>query len=307
MKNLSKKTKSFIIMTLIAIILVFILVFIFIISNQKWELDGNIVKKGNKKYEIGDYYEYDETIDNRLADVIDVKWKVLGVDDDGNLLILSASVVEELSLGSKKDLEKSQNDYLTGTAQMNEIAKKYGKGSGAIYSRTISNDDINKLTGYKNEKEFDEITFYWSNIDNLVSKNTKDQLVVSTLKHNNMFYWVEKDKWQINEKSEFESENNLKLIGTFKSNLINYDNQKYEEQTFYIKENNKIFNMLYLEDNNKRAIYWTSTNYTSATKNYVAYGYNAVKFDTLNYDHLVYSSGDTKEVTRGVRVIVAVK
>ena len=81
MKNLSKKTKSFIVMTLIAIILVFILVFIFIISNQKWELDGNIVKKGNKKYEIGDYYEYDETIDNRLADVIDVKWKVLGVDD----------------------------------------------------------------------------------------------------------------------------------------------------------------------------------------------------------------------------------
>ena len=74
MKNLNKRTKTFIVMSVIGISIIFALVIIIILNNQKWKMEGNIVKKGNQKYELGDYYEYDETIDNRLEDVTDVKW-----------------------------------------------------------------------------------------------------------------------------------------------------------------------------------------------------------------------------------------
>ena len=53
MKNISKKTKVFIILGVIGISIVFGMV---LILNQKWKINGNIVTKGNKKYEIGDYY-----------------------------------------------------------------------------------------------------------------------------------------------------------------------------------------------------------------------------------------------------------
>lgn len=307
MKNLSKKTKAFIIMSLIAIVIVFALVIIIVINNQEWKLEGNIIKRGNQKYEIGDYYEYDETIDNRLENVTDVKWKVYGVDEEGNLLIMSASSVEQLTLGSEKDLNKAQQDILTADKKMEKIAQKYGKGDNAVYARPVSTNDINELTGYKQIENNKSITFYWGADSNPITVNENGEIVSIKLNYNNVFYWLNNNNWMKNEKKGTETNEELKPINTFKSDLIMYDNQNYDTLSFYIKEKSKLFNMLYLDDNNERAIYWTTTRYTAVSNNYIAYGYNAVKFDTLNADNLVYSSGDTNEITRGVRVIVAVK
>ncbi len=306
MKNLNKRTKTFIVMSVIGISIIFALVIIIILNNQKWKMEGNIVKKGNQKYELGDYYEYDETIDNRLEDVTDVKWKVFGVDDEGNLLIMSASVVENLTLGSKKDLKEAQQDIITGIKQMDDIAKKYSKGKYALYARSVNSEDINKLTGYDKENN-KSMTFYWGTEDNPITKNENGEIVPTKINHNKSFYWLDNNEWKQNIKDGSETNENLKEINSFKSNLVSYDNQNYDNLSFYIKENSKLYNMLYLDDNKDRAIYWTSTNYINVTENYVSYGYNAVKYDSLNYDNLVYSSGNSNEITRGIRVIVAIK
>ena len=191
---------------------------------------------------------------------------------------MSASVVENLTLGSKKDLKEAQQDIITGSKQMDDIAKKYSKGKYALYARTVNSEDINKLTGYDKE-------------------NNKSMT----------FYWLDNNEWKQNIKDGSETNENLKEINSFKSNLVSYDNQNYDNLSFYIKENSKLYNMLYLDDNKDRALYWTTTNYINVTENYVSYGYNAVKYDSLNYDNLVYSSGNSNEITRGIRVIVAVK
>ena len=97
-KNKNRK-KIFDLKNIILIIAAFIIILLVILNrkNQNWTLDGNKVYKGKEVYEIGDYYEYDETNGGVLKDLIDVKWKVLGVSDEGNLLIVSSSNVEELT------------------------------------------------------------------------------------------------------------------------------------------------------------------------------------------------------------------
>lgn len=302
MQEINKKTISLIALVLITVIIILGIAISYMLNNRSWKQDGNLIYKGNKKYEIGDYYEYDETADGRL-NVTDVDWKVLGVDEDGHLLIVSASSVEDLTLGSEQSIENAKNDYLNGKNKMNEIAKKYGQ-VGAVYSRSISNEDIFKVINKESTKKDVENTFYWSTEENPVSDLGEIKLAYKNL----TFYYFDEKNNLIESKKE-ESKTEPIKIGTFKSNLVIYENSALDEYEVIaqVNENSKEFKMLFLENNNEKALYWTTNNYTDVATGYVVYGYNAVKYDSINYNNILYSSGNTRQSTCGIRVVVGIK
>lgn len=302
MQEINKKTISLIALVLITVIIILGIAISYMLNNRSWKQDGNLIYKGNKKYEIGDYYEYDETADGRL-NVTDVDWKVLGVDEDGHLLIVSASSVEDLTLGSEQSIENAKNDYLNGKNKMNEIAKKYGQ-VGAVYSRSISNEDIFKVINKESTKKDVENTFYWSTEENPVSDLGEIKLAYKNL----TFYYFDEKNNLIESKKE-ESKTEPIKIGTFKSNLVIYENSALDEYEViaHVNEKSKEFKMLFLENNNEKALYWTTNNYTDVATGYVVYGYNAVKYDSINYNNILYSSGNTRQSTCGIRVVVGIK
>ena len=79
----------------------------------------------------------------------DTKWRVLGKDDNGQILIVSADPV-------KKDMGETNNPYFyikgaKGTKNfetaLERISKIYGHGVGAAGARSLKIEDVNKICG----------------------------------------------------------------------------------------------------------------------------------------------------------------
>ena len=79
----------------------------------------------------------------------DTKWRVLGKDDNGQILIVSADPV-------KKDMGDTNNPYFyikgaKGTknfeTELEKISKIYGHGVGATGARSLKIEDVNKICG----------------------------------------------------------------------------------------------------------------------------------------------------------------
>jgi len=308
---------SLILQNMTAILIIFVSLGIMIFTdnnkNNKWILEGNKVSKKDVKYEIGDYYDYDETDGGKITNLTDVKWKVLGVTDEGHLLIVSASNVEDLTLGSKDNLEKAKNDYINGDKKLDEIASKYAHGKNAISGRSISTEDINKITKVYNNYEL-TYTYYWGKDDNPVTINEEtNEKYVSRLKHNKKFLWFdfETNKWNISEKTGEYTDDNMTKITTSKNTLIVYNYEIYDENTGelvpFMKKDTKEYNMLFKDENKESNSYWTSTKYANATNRFISYGYNVVKGADLNYTYLVYSSQNITKNTFGVRAVIEIK
>ena len=124
-------------------------------SKAKWIQNGLIVTNGTQTLEVGDIVNYDETKGGTISVEKDVTWKVLGADDEGNLLIMSAADVKTghiLGDEAGSDLEEAQNDWLNGAAELDGICEAYGYGEGAVgKARSITVEDVNKVTGYDPE------------------------------------------------------------------------------------------------------------------------------------------------------------
>lgn len=306
------KNKKIIICIILLVVIILGIILLFLPKNNlKWAQEGNVISRGDEKYNIGDYYEYDETNNGEINGIIDVKWKVFGVDENGDLLIMSASNVGEITLGNKENLEVSQEDYVKGIDEINGLTLAYGKGKGAKSVRSIKASDlmvvgkydISELTNYNNE-----ITYYWTDAENPKYVNTSGEEGISKLPYNSYFIWYDEDTktWQnIVKPDDATSENPLK-IATAINNLTAFDNTRHSDLTLRLSEDSAEFKMIYLDDEGNRANYWVADTYTTAVNNYIAYGYLVVKYDTMNYNHLVYSQGTTRELTTGVRAIVTI-
>ena len=79
----------------------------------------------------------------------DTKWRVLGEDDRGQILIVSADPV-------KKDMGETNNPYfylkgakgyINAEKELEKISKIYGHGVGATGARSLKIEDVNKICG----------------------------------------------------------------------------------------------------------------------------------------------------------------
>ena len=133
----------------------------------KDEGGNNYITNGEVTLQIGDYITYNAndkgehiyTAETEKTGVsgegktfssdYETNWRVLGIEhgaDEDNLMIVPTTLIkstksEGLSLIGEKG-------YCYGIEEMENICKIYGYGTGAISARSITVEDINKITGY---------------------------------------------------------------------------------------------------------------------------------------------------------------
>jgi len=307
------KRTIFIVGGIVIISLIAILYLFYKNSNEKWILDGTTVIKGDKKFQIGELYEYDETNNGEIENLTNTNWKVLGVSDSGNLLIVSTTNVEEIKFGDKDNIEISQSDYINGIDKLNDLAKMYGQGKNAVNARSIKIEDINKITNYNPENfglnfsyEYNNmVTYYWYNEANPVYEGTNGANGTLTSKHEIGFIWYDEEtkKWNNSGKpihNAIVKPIEKEKIATLKNNWYAYDNEKFDKESL-------IYQMLFLDSNGNNANYWLANQFIYTANMFVGYGYQLVNGDSINYRYLLYSQGTSREYTAGLRVVVELK
>lgn len=285
--------------------------------NKKWVREGNTISRGEEIYQIGDYYEYDETNGGEIDGLIDVKWQVMGVED-GHLLLVSNKTVETLTLGSANNLEEAKNDYLTGSEQMNKIIEKYAHGKDAISARSISNKDIINVFELNMDNDVHEeiISYYWGSNSKMISIDVRENSNETDMYSEGKFHWFDfsNNEWKIDVNNNQGSDENPKKIIEEKMDLMvigaeDYDSDYYnhfDEDKNYVGEDKRV-TMLFSKSLKEPVSYWTSDSFSFAQSAFIGYGYNVVKGFDLNYNYLVYSMGVSREVTFGVRPVVLIK
>ena len=79
----------------------------------------------------------------------DTKWRVLGEDDKGQILIVSADPVKK-DMGDTKNpyfYLKGAKGYINAKKELEKISKIYGHGVGATGARNLKIEDVNKICG----------------------------------------------------------------------------------------------------------------------------------------------------------------
>ena len=224
---------------------------------QDWHYDenGNITN-GKVTLEIGDYVNYDCTTNdesytsdelvNGYGDqtftALDYSygWRVLGVDErTSELLILSEDLVPlEGGYSTNNYYLRGSAGYEYGLEELDKICEIYGKGEGATGGRSITVDDVNRITGYnpKNTGVYDpeqtgegtvyvagdefmaygiELKYYWPGpYCRSLPAGNRSQLT----SHSNGFTWYDQTAgWQLSEESSTSEE-----ITTIENNYYLY-------------------------------------------------------------------------------------
>ena len=172
-----------------------------------WIKDGFTVVKGGDVLQIGDTINYTAT-----GTAYNGGWKVLGADEKGNLLIVSATNVKENHrLGyestmttDEEKLSESIKDMETGVAQLNAVCEPYGYGKGVVgIARSITPEDVNGVTGYNPEIEQygkgklyqygNEIMYKYNGTANPVYESVVESGTLSDI-HDKGFYYYNGEK-----------------------------------------------------------------------------------------------------------------
>ena len=198
-------------------------------------------------------------------DTEQVNWIVLGISEDGNsLLITTGSPVRKE--GTNKPSSDDPYLYLYGSTgyinaetELNNISAIYGKGDYATGARSITVEDINKLTGYNpetekvNEGQLDEYgntitikgngdgTYSWSNATNGAADGTFDMKEMYGSDGN--FYYIENNQVK-----------NIQLTDI--TTTVDFTNTSYNYVTSNYITNDKIYNKFFDTGNN---YYWLAS------------------------------------------------
>ncbi len=264
------------------------------------------VRKGDTILEIGDDFDYDET-DNVDKDV---EWKVLGASDNGELLIVSVGgIVSEYRLGYEPSmtdadakLKESQNDWLNGVTQLNSLCAPYGEGKDATGSRSITIEDVNKITGYK-IKEYgkDQIYEYGNKVTYSYNGTTTPSYIGSngvqdtlTIGHPNGFHYYNGTDFIKDDLSKEKGK-----ITTITSNYCGYNINDIE-----LDHSNKAHTLVFGTGYNYES-YWLANAFVGTQMQLLDYGFLVLLPSAIHYDDLWLSIGATETHTRSVRAVVS--
>ena len=147
-------------------------------------------------------------------------WRVIGVKN-GELQLISADIVSSESsqyywLGGK-------NGYQYGPEELNAISAMYGRGKGATGAKSITIEDINKITGYDptntgdgkpfgtgNIQYGNKVTYFWDGTDKPYYEYGEEtnKKTGNLLDEHNIFNWYDGTQWQSSLKSTTASTTN---------------------------------------------------------------------------------------------------
>ncbi len=135
----------------------------------KWidNKDGTFTRDG-LTVKVGDYVNYDcnvgvtaidgEYISSQIrngygnqtfrASDYTGKWRILGVNEKGQLELVATMNAPQTGNTDSQYYLKGKDGYLNGQEELDTICAIYGKANGATSARSITIEDINKITGY---------------------------------------------------------------------------------------------------------------------------------------------------------------
>ena len=175
-----------------------------------------------------------------------IKWKVLGANEEtGELLIVAADVLKNDNNSTKKLVLRGITGYLHSADELNNICNVYGQGKGATGGRSINYDDIDKAIGrakstvnqswtytWTTESKTDKAPYYtYKNNDGSIGE--KDYLkfshVIKDTSTGIFNYYNEKTgKWETNE----EDLNSLTASKEFASLTGNYNEYNMNDKNY---------------------------------------------------------------------------
>lgn len=251
-----------------------------------WLQDGLTVRKYDTVLTIGDTIDYDETANGKVTVPTNVDWQVLGASDNGELLILSSKGVARLQLGDSTlvDFKKSQNDWLTGAAQMDALCEPYRYGENAVNARSITEKDVDRIVGYNKSKwdvtssgKYGEsVTYYYNGTTTPAYKATNKLEGNMTQEHTTGFHYYDGNEFRVGE---------LKTTTGEITTLVNsyYESDASKE----MDTKSDAYKMLFEGDES----YWLATPYVRCQANRVRFGMYLVRNGMIGGRRLWRSDG----------------
>ena len=274
---------------------------------------------------------------NQTIEIEAGTWKLLGVEN-GKLKIISDIVGRELESGetsavaSKVLKLQGKIGYQNAEDELNRICSLYGKGKYAVDARSITIEDINKITGYDPEhtgvnrnkstengeiykkntlsQYGNRVTYFWKgDYYPKYTFNTSNDNLSST--HNNGFYFWDAANWK-----KIDYSTNPDKICTLISTSYSYYPETLTDTNDSTKsigianssaERNLLFNDLSF-GNSTREYYWLASRSIHCNTDYVRFGMQCVgNGQAGGYIQLASSHGGDVGFSAGLRPIVYLK
>ncbi len=232
-------------------------------------------------------------------------WRVLGVDEDTNqILLVSANIVQ--TIDNKGFYLRGQTGYEWGIKELNDICAIYGQGKGANGARSITVDDINKITGYNPEiaQCYDGEIYEYGNEVTYIKNESGIEYSASYGQNGieedetTIFKYFDENKniWKLLNVGEskkylstayFYFPNTLTTNKNGDTNGIDTDSVEYDLLSFATGQ------------------YWLGSNIIRVHTNYVGFGINYVNNSGVGFCGLSGSDGYIRSEAYGVRPVVS--
>ena len=275
----------------------------FSILENLWTYNAKTLtcKKGKTIVKIGDYVDYSPTAgmtettytspsaqngygDQTFSSNYTGKWQVLGVDDEGCLMLISSDIITTTSDGMF--YLKGQNGYVNGITELNNISTIYGKGKYAKSARSVNVDDINKITGYVDIPTGNQVTYTLNSDGKIHYKGTKYPTTDTTSSRTSFTYWTGSE-W--------------KKLASGESATLTNDYYYYYPQTLSTTSSSKTtikdkenstnaYNLLFPNTSSK--YYWLGSQYVFTSVGLATFGLRYVAIGRVNGRAVYDSNGN---------------
>ncbi len=254
-----------------------------------------------------------------------IKWKVLGTDDEkGELLIITEDVLKNEDNSTKKFALRGITGYLHGVDELNNICNVYGQGKGATGGRSVTYDDIDKAIGKEKITVAQPWTYLWTT-SSLTKKapyysyqNGEGYLDFSHLIKDTTigvfnYYNDKQKKWETKE-NDLSRINETKEFATIVKSYNGYNINDTNGDSVQLRERYKAtkgYDVLFKtgeETEIKEKRYWLSSSYCSTNPDYVGWGIYYVYDSGYIYgSNLYHSFGLIDTPSYGIRPIISLK
>ena len=303
----------------------------------------NPVPEGKTAETVTSYSTENECGDQEFSSGYEGKWRILGVSEDGKLMIVPENVIKTTSDGYY--YLKGQAGYVNAVSELDKISAIFGKGYGAESARSVRVEDINRVTGYNpnNEGVYDpnqtgsgtkyggvadgetknlyeygnEVTYYWKGDNYPHYKGTNGVEENLTTDHatnyNKMFNWFDTNTktWKTSSKAT------INPIATEISGMQEITKLKSTYYWYYLTSlttsnsavngltaGSKAYTTIY---NGSGQYYWLGSPYIDASADFARFGVLRVDIGRVCYNYLFHSNGSTDFSGNGVRPAVILK
>ena len=237
----------------------------------------------------------------------DYEWKILGANEEGELLITTVEPVENLMLNGK-------NGYTNAQEELDNICEIFSHSEISTGSRSFNEDDVNNLTGYDPLNHNDEgvpcgngeiweygnkLTYLWGEQESpyyIEEGSNQEENLEET--HLGVFQWYDGDEWQTSIHPEEATNDNQVKITDMESDYYVYEKQDYSTI------NEKVEDLIYTKNP-----YWLASPYIGTGDQSVNFGIRGVTNNLVSGTSLVSSTGNTSAeiADYGIRPVVSIK